>query len=157
MQSACRTPRQIKAWSQNLGHENIATTLTSYGTIDRRQPGEVIRAISLEPEAQGADLLSKSVPSRSDRIETLAQMALRRVHPARAFGKAIDRFEAPNVATPRSSMSSKRARSRPPDWNAQRAIRRALVGVHVHSTLSAPKAIVPPNVACGRSALYNTV
>jgi hypothetical protein len=59
MQSACRTPRQIKAWSQNLGHENIATTLTSYGTIDPRQQGEVIGAISLEPEAQGADLLSK--------------------------------------------------------------------------------------------------
>ena len=59
MQSACRTPRQIKAWSQNLGHENIATTLTSYGTIDPRQAGEVIGAISLEPEAQGADLLSK--------------------------------------------------------------------------------------------------
>jgi integrase len=59
MQSACRTPRQMKAWSQNLGHENITTTLTSYGTIDPHQQGEVIAAISLEPEAQGADLLSK--------------------------------------------------------------------------------------------------
>src|SRR5271165_1919571 len=27
MQSACRTPRQIKAWSQNLRHEKVATTL----------------------------------------------------------------------------------------------------------------------------------
>ena len=59
MQSACRTPRQIKAWSQNLGHESVATTLTSYGTIDPHQQGEVIGAISLEPEAQGADLLAK--------------------------------------------------------------------------------------------------
>jgi integrase len=59
MQSACRTPRQMKAWSQNLGHENIATTLTSYGTIDPYQQGEVIAAISLDPEAQGADLLAK--------------------------------------------------------------------------------------------------
>src|SRR5262249_28130604 len=30
MQRVCRTPEQMKAWSQNLGHENISTTLTSY-------------------------------------------------------------------------------------------------------------------------------
>ena len=47
MQTVCRTPQQIKAWSQNLGHENVATTLTSYGTIDPHQKGEVISAISL--------------------------------------------------------------------------------------------------------------
>ena len=38
MQKTCRTPEQIKAWSQNLGHENIATTLTSYGKIDPHRP-----------------------------------------------------------------------------------------------------------------------
>jgi integrase len=59
MQSVCRTPRQIKAWSQNLGHENVATTLTSYGTIDPHEQGDVIGAISLEPEAQDTDLLAK--------------------------------------------------------------------------------------------------
>jgi integrase len=59
MQSVCRTPRQIKAWSQNLGHENIATTLTSYGTIDPHQQGEVIGAISLETEGEDTDLLAK--------------------------------------------------------------------------------------------------
>jgi integrase len=47
MQTACRTARQIKAWSQTLGHENVATTLTSYGTIDPHRQGEVIAAISL--------------------------------------------------------------------------------------------------------------
>ena len=47
MQTACRTAQQIKAWSQNLGHENVATTLTSYGTIDPHLQGEVIAAISL--------------------------------------------------------------------------------------------------------------
>jgi integrase len=59
LQSVCRTPRQIKAWSQNLGHDNVATTLTSYGTIDPLQQGEVIGTISLEPEAQDTDLLAK--------------------------------------------------------------------------------------------------
>ena len=59
MQTVCRTPQQIKAWSQNLGHENVATTLTSYGTIDPHQQGEVIGAISLAPSGRKADLLAK--------------------------------------------------------------------------------------------------
>ena len=41
MQTACRTPEQLKAWSQNLGHENIATTLTSYGKIDPHHQGRL--------------------------------------------------------------------------------------------------------------------
>jgi integrase len=46
MENVCRTPEQIKAWSQNLGHEHVATTLTSYGRIDPHRQGEVIRGIS---------------------------------------------------------------------------------------------------------------
>ena len=59
MQTACRTPEQIKAWSQNLGHENIATTLTSYGKIDPHRQGEVIGGISLQAEAPNADVLAQ--------------------------------------------------------------------------------------------------
>jgi integrase len=28
----CKSPEEYKAWSQNLGHENVLTTLSSYGT-----------------------------------------------------------------------------------------------------------------------------
>jgi len=35
----------FKAWSQNLGHEHIGTTLTSYGSIDPHQQGELVRAV----------------------------------------------------------------------------------------------------------------
>jgi site-specific recombinase XerD len=59
MQTACRTPEQLKAWSQNLGHENIATTLTSYGVIDPHRQGEVIARISLAPRDSENDLLAK--------------------------------------------------------------------------------------------------
>jgi hypothetical protein len=38
LHSVCRTPRQIKARSQNLRHENVAPALTSYGTIDPLAP-----------------------------------------------------------------------------------------------------------------------
>lgn len=44
-QEMCRTPEELKAWSQNLGHENLATTLNSYGKIDPHQQGEVIGAM----------------------------------------------------------------------------------------------------------------
>ncbi len=45
-QKICRTPEELKAWSQNLGHENMLTTLTSYGTIDPHRQRELISRIS---------------------------------------------------------------------------------------------------------------
>jgi integrase len=59
MQTMCRTPEQIRAWSQNLGHENIATTLTSYGRIDPHRQGAIIGAISLEGTPADAELLAR--------------------------------------------------------------------------------------------------
>ncbi len=45
-QEICRTPEQLKAWSQNLGHENVLTTFTSYGNLDPYRQGEVIKSLS---------------------------------------------------------------------------------------------------------------
>ena len=59
MQTMCRTPEQIRAWSQNLGHENIATTLTSYGRIDPHRQGAVIGAISPDGAPGDAELLAR--------------------------------------------------------------------------------------------------
>lgn len=41
----CRTIEEAKAWSQNLGHENMGTTFTSYGHIDTHRQGELIGRI----------------------------------------------------------------------------------------------------------------
>ena len=38
------TPAQMKAWSQNLGHEQVLTTFTSYGKVPVHRQGELIRA-----------------------------------------------------------------------------------------------------------------
>lgn len=38
------TPEQMKAWSQNLGHTDVLTTFTSYGTVPVVRQGELIRA-----------------------------------------------------------------------------------------------------------------
>lgn len=41
----CQTPEQFKAWSQNLGHEKVLTTLTSYGAVPPHRQAELIRAL----------------------------------------------------------------------------------------------------------------
>jgi len=41
----CKTPEQFKAWSLNLGHENIATTLSAYCPVSPTRQAELIRGM----------------------------------------------------------------------------------------------------------------
>lgn len=41
----CKSPEQFKAWSMNLGHENIATTLSAYCPVSTARQGELIRKL----------------------------------------------------------------------------------------------------------------
>lgn len=43
----------MKAWSQNLGHSNVMTTLTSYGAIPTHKQGELVKNT---PMQRGADV-----------------------------------------------------------------------------------------------------
>ena len=56
----------FKAWSQNLGHENMLTTFTSYGTVPAHRQAELIRGLGAQRE-EGTN------PSAE---ELLAQLAL---------------------------------------------------------------------------------
>jgi len=42
----CRSPEYFKAWSQNLGHENVSTTFTSYGAVAPQRQAELIRSLA---------------------------------------------------------------------------------------------------------------
>ena len=42
----CQTPEQYKAWSQNLGHEHVLTTFTSYGDVSSHRQAEIMRAMA---------------------------------------------------------------------------------------------------------------
>lgn len=42
-QKECATAEELKAWSQNLGHDDMLVTLTSYGTIPAHRQAELIR------------------------------------------------------------------------------------------------------------------
>ena len=46
-QVMCQTPEEFKAWSQNLGHENVLTTLTSYGPAAINRQGVIIKALDV--------------------------------------------------------------------------------------------------------------
>lgn len=41
----CTGPEAMKAWSQNLGHDHVATTFTSYGQVPAHRQAEIIRGL----------------------------------------------------------------------------------------------------------------
>jgi hypothetical protein len=55
----CRTPEELKAWSQNLGHEDVMTTLRSYGEVPSSRQAEIIRDLhqASEPDMDAATVL----------------------------------------------------------------------------------------------------
>lgn len=44
-QTRCRTPEDFKAWSQNLGHESVLTTLYSYGEVGRARQADILKEL----------------------------------------------------------------------------------------------------------------
>jgi len=48
-ESICKTPEQFKAWSQNLGHEQVLTTFTSYGAVSAHRQADIIKSLVNQP------------------------------------------------------------------------------------------------------------
>ncbi len=59
----CRNAEEIKAVSQNFGHEHVGTTMMTYGMLDSFRVGEVIRGIDFSAE-----------PSETDRNQMIEEM-----------------------------------------------------------------------------------
>ena len=53
----CRTPEDYKAWSQNLGHDDVLTTFTSYGGVATGRQMDLMKAFrqNAEPYSEGVD------------------------------------------------------------------------------------------------------
>lgn len=67
----CTTPEEFKAYSQNLGHENVLTTFTSYGYVDEFRQGEIVRNFKMkkaESENETSALL-KEMMRKIDGLE----------------------------------------------------------------------------------------
>jgi len=42
----CKTPHELKAWSQNFGHSDVLTTLSNYGKLMSEEQIDVIEKLS---------------------------------------------------------------------------------------------------------------
>lgn len=65
-QQLCRTPEEMKAWSQNLGHREVLTTMMSYGQISNQRQAELIA----EMKTEGAEAMSDA------KLRAIAKMVL---------------------------------------------------------------------------------
>jgi integrase/recombinase XerD len=46
-EQVCLTPEEFKSWSQNLGHEQVLTTFSSYGSVPLHRQGEIILSLGV--------------------------------------------------------------------------------------------------------------
>lgn len=71
----CGNAEDLKAWSQNLGHESVLTTLTSYGSVATDRQGEIIRGLGV------------SRKSKQTEAEDIAEALFRRLRLEGAFAR----------------------------------------------------------------------
>jgi integrase/recombinase XerD len=59
----CKTPEEFKAWSQNLGHEQVLTTFFSYGEVAEQRQSEIIQNLSFDDRQAAHDVqeLAKAI------------------------------------------------------------------------------------------------
>ena len=55
-QKSCRTIEQMKAWSQNLGHEELMTTFASYGNLGRSQQADIMATLAKQMDAAQSEV-----------------------------------------------------------------------------------------------------
>jgi integrase/recombinase XerD len=62
-QQLCQTPEEFKSWSQNLGHEEVLTTLYSYGHVQQHRQGEIFQQLKFPRSFanQSADEIARAV------------------------------------------------------------------------------------------------
>ena len=62
-ETVCKSPEDFKAWSQNLGHEQVLTTFLSYGEVGACRQGEIIRSLATPQRApkSGVDEIAEAL------------------------------------------------------------------------------------------------
>jgi integrase len=66
----CSSPEEFKAFSQNLGHENVLTTFTSYGYVDEFRQGEIVKNFKMQ-KAESENETSALLKEMMKKIEGL--------------------------------------------------------------------------------------
>jgi len=62
-QQLCQSPEEFKSWSQNLGHDDVMTTLYSYGEVQQHRQGEILQQLKTPrvSNSQNIDDLARAV------------------------------------------------------------------------------------------------
>jgi hypothetical protein len=61
-QQTCRTPEEYKAFSQNIGREDVLTTFTSYGEVPLVRQAAILRSLGFRrAEAAGDTELASEI------------------------------------------------------------------------------------------------
>jgi hypothetical protein len=62
-QDLCKSPEAFKAWSQNLGHEKVLTTFTSYGAVACERQSAILRCLATPQQLakSGADEIAEAI------------------------------------------------------------------------------------------------
>ncbi len=68
-ETTCKSPEEFKAWSQNIGHDNVLTTRTSYGEVSRQRQAEILQGIP-NPQQAGQ-------PDQNERADAIAQRLIK--------------------------------------------------------------------------------
>lgn len=64
-ETVCKTPEDFKAWSQNLGHDKVMTTFSSYGPVSAHRQSDILKTLQLDK--------AKPAPGEPD-AETVASV-----------------------------------------------------------------------------------
>jgi integrase len=86
-EDVCKSPEEFKAWSQNIGHEKVLTTLTSYGEVACHRQGEIIRGLAAPKQAVQSD------------VKQLAEELLRQIRDSSVNRSAPPPFLPGNAAS----------------------------------------------------------
>jgi integrase len=70
-QRLCPTVEEYKAWSQNLGHADMLTTLTSYGEVPAHRQAELIRRLGAGKE----EVATPTIADVMAKLEAIASAA----------------------------------------------------------------------------------
>lgn len=63
-EATCHKAEEFKAWSQNLGHEGVLTTFTSYGQVAGHRQAEIFAAMRNKPASQDEGALDPTTIQR---------------------------------------------------------------------------------------------